>query len=271
MINSKKKKMKNYLSKIAMLFLSLAMLHACKSDDDDGGGDPPNPNSENNLILGASAEDILSDDIYNRLVVEFVYVEGFRPEQESIDAFRTFLIERVNKPGGISFVETVIDPPPGEPYNSQEIRDIEDANRTRFTNGDELAVYVFFSNGSSFGDTQNSVTLGSAYRNTSMVVFEKTLRSLVVNNSNFDLGILEITTINHEFGHILGLTNILDDDIHDDHEDPFRSKHCVVEECLMFFEAQAPTRSMMDRLMRMAEAPQLDPLCIADLQAKGGK
>ena len=254
---------------LLILFSTLA-LTACKDDDSDTNTPDEDPNAANKLALGASSADLLSAGDFSRLVVELVYAEGFRPQQETINTFRDFLNQRLNKPGGITFVETVIDPPTGAPFNATEIREIEDANRTQFNNGNTIAVYVFFSNGSAFGDTQTAFTLGTAYRNTSMVVYEKTLRDVSVDNPNFDLGVLEITTINHEFGHILGLTNILQDDIHTGHEDAVNNKHCVVEECLMYFQAQSATKEMMGRLSR-ENLPQLDPLCIEDLQAKGGK
>lgn len=252
-------------------FVLLIILSACKSDDGGDSSPEEDPNADNKLALGVSSGDILTASDFQRLVVEFVYSEGFRPRQETIDAFRTFLNERVNKPGGIIFVETVIDPPTGAPFNATEIREIEDNNRTQFNSGNTVAVYVFFSNGSAFGDTQTGFTLGVAYRNTSMVVYEKTLRDIALDNPDFDLGRLEITTLNHEFGHILGLTNILGDDIHDDHEDIINRKHCIVDSCLMYFEAQRSSREMLRQVFRNDEVPQLDSLCIADLQAKGGK
>ena len=263
--------MKNFPIR-ALLLASLMLVFSCKSDD--GGDTPPeeDPRAENLKTLGASAAELLSNDAFQSLTVEFVYAEGFRPQQATLDQFRTFLEERVNKPGGIRFVETLIDPPPGAPYNSQEIRDIEDANRTQFTNGTNIAVYVFFSNGNAFGDTQTSFTLGSAYRNTSIVVYRKTLVDIVLQDPDFDLEILEGTTLNHEFGHIFGLVNILDDDIHNSHEDTVNRRHCIVEECLMFFEAQAAGRSMLSRMKSLNTIPVFDTeLCIQDLQSKGGK
>lgn len=262
--------MKKLNLKLLSLFL-LIILSACKSDDGGDSTETEEPNAGNNLSLGVSAEDILNGGNFPRLVIEFVYAEGFRPRQETIDAFRTFLNARVNKPNGIVFVETVIDPPTGAPFNASEIRQIEEDNRTQFNTDNSIAVYVFFSNGSAFGDTQTGFTLGTAYRNTSMVVYEKTLRDVSLDNPDFDLGELEITTLNHEFGHILGLTNILGDDIHTDHEDGVNRKHCIVESCLMYFEAQRSSREMLSRVFANQDVPQLDELCIADLQAKGGK
>lgn len=253
-----------------LLLFSLFALTACQEDDSTVTEPEEDPTAGNKLTLGASSGDLLTAGDFDRLVVEFVYSDGFRPRQETINNFRAFLDERLNKPGGITFVETVIDPPTGAPFNSSEIREIEDANRTLYNTDNTLAVYVFFSNGNAFGDSQTSFTLGTAYRNTSLVVFEKTLQDVSIDNPNFDLTALEITTLNHEFGHILGLTNVLQDDIHSGHEDPNADKHCIVEECLMYFQAQAATKSMMSRMSR-ENLPQLDELCIEDLRAKGGK
>jgi len=252
--------MKTSFSKFLLLLSIIILVTSCKKDDDTV---IDNSKAENLLGLGESAEDILSDDIYKSLVIELVYSNGFRPEQRSIDNLRQFLNERVNKPGGISIVETVIAPPTGKPYTTQEIREIETENRTRYTREDQIAIYVFFANGNAQGDTGSSVTLGTAYRNTSIVVYQETLQGLDV-----DRFLVEATTLRHEFGHMFGLVNILNDDIHTDHEDPDNNKHCVVENCLMFFASTIPSTipDPMD-----SDIPQLDALCLADLQAKGGK
>ena len=244
-----------------LLILSVVLLFtACQKDD---SGETDNERTENLKSLGASAEDLLSDDLYTRLVVEIVYSNGFRPKQLTIDTFRTFLNQRLNKPGGISIIETVIDPPQGEPYTVSEIRDIESNVRTRYTNGNEIAVFIFFANGNSSNDTDTSVTLGTAYQNTSMVIYEETLQSLPQ-----DLFLMEATTIRHEFGHILGLVDITGDDIHPEgHIDPDSSKHCIVEGCLMYFASTIPSNITNPMV---SDIPALDPLCIEDLQSKGG-
>ena len=252
--------MKNHFTRFLLLLSIFLVIASCKKDDDTV---MTNERALNLLGLGESAEDILSDDIYKSLVVEIVYSDGFRPEQRTIDNLRRYLNERVNKPEGITIVETIIDPPAGEPYTTQEIRDIETANRTKYTVDDQIAIYVFFANGNAQGDTGSTVTLGTAYRNTSIVVYQETLQSLEI-----DRFLAEATTLRHEFGHMFGLVNILNDDIHTDHEDPDNNKHCVVEDCLMFFASTIPSTipDPMD-----SDIPALDALCLADLRAKGGK
>ena len=87
----------------------------------------------------------------------------------------------MNKPGGIQYIERVIPDQAGAPFSIEEIREIENANRSVFNQGDDLAVYVFFSNGASENDTNNSVTLGTAYRNTSIVIYQKTLEYIFLD------------------------------------------------------------------------------------------
>jgi hypothetical protein len=257
--------MRNFSQRLLILLLVTLATVSCKNDDDANAEDPK---AENRRGLGTSAEELLSDDIYTSLTVEFVYSNGFRPQQRTFDTFRPFLERLLNKPDGISFVETVIERPGGAPYSTQEIRDIEDEYRTRYTEGDNIAVFVFFADGGATTDTNTSVTLGTAYQNTSMVVYQETLQNLNGTSNGPDLFLLEATTLRHEFGHILGLVNILDDDIHTLHEDPDNNRHCIVEDCLMYFESTVPGNIPVPM---KGDIPVLDPLCLADLQAKGGK
>lgn len=260
--------MRPFPIKLFLLLFTIMAIYSCKKDDSPEE-EMIDPLAENKKALGESGEDILSNDIYKSLTVELVYSEDYKPTQETIDNFRAFIMARVNKPQGINFVESVVAEQPNDPFSIEEIREIEDRLRTKYTEGDNIAIYVFFSNGSSTNDTQTTVTLGTAYRNTSIVIYERTIK-VITESDPIILPLLESTTLNHEFGHILSLTNILGDDIHQMHEDQAHLKHCFVEECLMYFDANNVTRARLERMMRRMEVPELDPLCIEDLQAKGG-
>ncbi len=259
--------MRKIAGKIMLLLGLFFVLFACKSDDTEEIVE--DPTAENKKALGTSAEDILSSDTYNSITVEIAFPPTFGPTETAKINLRNFLEERINKPGGINIVETPIPLQDGSPFSISEVRDIEDEVRTQYTEGNDIAVFIYFSGGKSSNDTQTTVTLGTAYRNTSIVIFQSTLKTLTQSNPS-NLPVLESTTLNHEFGHILGLTNIQEDDIHIDHEDPVNQKHCIVEECLMYFDATSVTRSMLDRMLGRGMVPVLDPLCIEDLQAKGG-
>jgi len=232
-------------------------VNSCKKDD--SADITVDPKAENLKALGASAEDLLSDDIYESLTVELVYTSSAKPTETSMIAFRNFIDSRVHKSGGIHFVETEVPDQPGAPFSLNDIKAFEEEFRTQYTEGNDIAVFVFFSNGSSSNDTETTVTLGTAYRNTSMVIYEKTLRTVTQSDPTL-LPILEQTTLEHEFGHILGLVNIQNDDIHTVHEDPMATKHCIVEDCLMYFDATNVLRSQLGRFLLRASVPQLDPL-----------
>ncbi|MBA3986053.1 MAG: membrane metalloprotease [Flavobacteriales bacterium] len=259
--------MKKILSKLVLLYLAISLTSACKSDDNNLA----DPTIANKQTLGTSAVDLLSSVEFKSLTLEFVYSEGFGPEPGTINSLLTFLEERVNKPQGITVVENVIATPTGAPFNIEKIRAIEDANRTIYNDGENLAVYIFLSNGKSSNDTPTKVTLGSAYRNTSIVIYKKTIQDIAISN-NFNISLAEKTTLQHEFGHLFSLVNIQLDDIHQVHEDTQNNKHCQVEDCLMYFETTTGRSAIVKMFQNKSSVVrQLDSLCIEDLVAKGGK
>lgn len=260
-------KMKTICSRLLIPFLALFVLVACKSDDNNS---PEDPTLANKQTTGSSSEDFLRDTKFTSLTLEFVYADGFQPEAGTISDLVSFLEERLHKPGGITVVQNVIPPPDGISFNINKILEIEEEHRTIYNNGSNLAVYIFFSNKSSSNDTPNRVTLGSAYRNTSMIVYKKTINDVAISNG-INIPLAERTTLNHEFGHLMGLVNLQLDDIHQVHEDTQNSKHCMVEECLMYFETTGNRTAISTALLRKSKVSDLDPLCIEDLQAKGGK
>ncbi|MFT5751434.1 MAG: hypothetical protein ACI86L_000935, partial [Dokdonia sp.] len=147
-----------------------------------------------------------------------------------------------------------------------EIVAIEDEHRTVFNNGDEIGVYVFFSNGNSSSNSGNSVVLGTAYRNTSMVIYQKTFIDLAnQSTTGINRTLIETSTLRHEFGHIFGLVNT-GTPLTSAHEDQNNTRHCNVEECLMYFQ----TVTNIFNNSNLSSIPDFDPLCIADLQANGG-
>ena len=258
-----------YLALIAILVVS-----SCKSDDssgdnaDDGG---PIVGADNKLPLGESAADLLSADSFTALEVELVSIEGFNPRAETVTNLRTFLEERLNKPGGVNIIERSISSIGDAPFSTAEIIEIEDQVRTSFNNGTTISVFVLFTDGVSVNDTQFNKTLGTAYRNTSVVIYEPTIREFSNDPTEPSRVGLESTTLTHEICHLLGLVN-LGTPLTSDHEDPLNGRHCVVEDCLMFFQTEVQGGiPKMSKNMTASQTTPLDPLCLADLEANGGK
>ena len=259
------------MKRIATILFIIFSVIACSSD----GGDTMTPGEEdgdvtagNKKSTGTSSNDLLSDVTYKSLVVEVLYVNGYEPTQTTLNNLTTFLGQRLKKPSGITIQTKSVASPGNSPYTTQEITSIEDTHRTQYNTTDKIAVWVFFADGESANNSGSSIVLGTAYRNTSFVIYENTIHGLSDSSLEPNRSVLETTVINHEFGHLLGLTN-LGAPMQTNHEDVDHVKHCNVESCLMFWSAE--TGDGIANLISGGSAPQLDAQCIADLQANGGK
>lgn len=246
--------MKKIIAVFALVFL---VLTSCSKDDAES------VKSNNKKTLGTSAHDLLSEDKFDSMLIEVVYVEGFEPSAAAITNFVAFLNSRIHKSGGISVEKRAIASPGNITYTNAQIIAIEDANRIHYNDGSQIAVWAFFADAKSSADTSTSVVLGTAYRNTSFVIYQNTVQKM--SNSSFKpiRTVLETTVINHEFGHILGLTNV-GTPLQSAHEDADHKRHCKVSSCLMYWESESGN-------ILGGAIPQLDAQCIADLQANGGK
>ncbi|MGY3794864.1 hypothetical protein [uncultured Aquimarina sp.] len=247
-----------------LLFLSFIVV-GCSDDDENTF--VPNGETSNTRPLGTSANDLLSDTNFRGLTVEIVSVEGFAPTSTAVNTFRNFLEDRLFKPDGITINQRTVASSGLSPFNIEKIREIETAERTAFNAGDEITVYIYFADGTSDTDNGNRVTLGAAYLNTSIVIYESTLRNLSSNPNAPMLSTIEAATLNHEFAHLLGLVNI-GTPLQSPHENTVSRGHCNVASCLM--EAAIEFETGMMGLIGNS-VPTLDPLCIADLQANGGR
>ncbi|SCY91932.1 hypothetical protein [Flavobacterium caeni] len=253
------------LNSLLALGLIFAML-GCSKDDDGTivNGIDRTPNLQ---ATGSSAHDFLSDSRYRSLVIEVFYVDGFRPQTQTLTNLKNFMQARLHKPDGITIIETQIASPGLAPYDINEVAQLESAIRTKYNAGNILTMYLFFADGGTATDTASQFILGSAYRNTSFVMYETN-----IHNSSGGVGQpsrvgLETTVILHELGHLLGLVN-LGSPMQTPHEDGAHPKHCTNENCLMFWEAGG---SGILGMMIGGNLPQLDADCLADLQANGGR
>ena len=248
--------------RIVLQIISFSLLLSCSNNENL---DNTNGIINNQQAIGSSSKDLLTDKTFKSAVIEVVYVEGFEPTSAAINNFVSFFNARAYKPNGINVVLKSIPSPGTSPYSIQEIADIESANRTKFNTSNQIAIWVFFADGQSTTDTSTSVILGESYRNTSFVIFEKTVQTLSNSPLEPNRTLLETTVITHEFGHILGLTN-LGAPLQSNHEDAVHLNHCNVSSCLMYWSSETGKN-----LGSATTAPQLDAQCIADLRANGGK
>ncbi len=257
------------------LLAVLTVFSNCSKDDDNGPEPIVIDKSPNLRGTGDSANEILSNDNYNMLLVEAAYVRGFRPTEEAMVEFTNYLRERTFKEE-IEVIYRELPSSGEESFTLQEIADLELENRTAFNNGTTLAIYLYFADAPSVDDKEDEglVTLGAVYRNTSMVIYEQTIRRLAVSSVQISNADVESATLNHEFGHLFGLVDLGSPPVND-HEDTESANHCNVEGCLMRAELQfgSGIMGMLEKRASkgLAVAPGLDAECILDLRANGGR
>jgi len=269
----------NVLTKIRLLALagSLVLTISCsKNSDDNVVIDPGGIDKTANLLAtGDSANDILSNDTFTKLLIEIAYVNGFQPTMESMNNFQAFLQARTFKQD-IEILYNELPSPNEAELSLQEIADLESDNRTAYNEDSTLAIYIYFADAPSEDDDPNegTVTLGAVYRNTSMVIHESTVRDLAQQSSQITNADVETATLNHEFGHLLGLVDLGTTPVND-HEDPNATHHCDILGCLMRAELQFGSGIMGMLSSRVskgnAAVPGLDSECILDLQQNGGR
>lgn len=153
------------------------------------------------------------------------------------------------------------------PFSIEEIADIEKKERQQYNTGDEIVVWIYFADGKDEEDNNEKRTLGSAFRNTSIVVYEKSIENFANQRGAPSKEILEATTLEHEFGHLFGLVD-LGAPLLSDHEDPENDHHCKVSGCLMNAELEFGS-GIVDVVNN--GVPELKDACLQDLQAAGGK
>ncbi len=309
------------MKKSTIFFLSLFFIAflACNSSDDDivltdddQSGGPQSPIElfpENFQATGSSANDILSNNNFSSITVEIAFVQGFRPTQEAIDGFEDFLQLHSFKEN-INLVFTELPSPQEADLTLQEISDLEIENRTVYNDGDNLGVYIYFADAPSENDDldEGLVTLGAVYRNTSMVIYESTIIALASNSNVVTATDIEGATLNHEFGHLMGLVNLgtvaindHEDTTTDDNGNVVGNNHCNVPGCLMLAqlsfnlpsirqnisfgkeqglksECSLNGHQLLEQLEINAAAssnsdivPVLDPECRLDLSGNGGR
>ena len=266
--------MKNRFLAIFIMFLGLAV--SCSKDSDEDGTNPVKIDKTANLkATGDSANEILSNSTFDKLHIEIAYVAGFRPTSTAMTDFVSFLKQHSFKQD-IELIYKELPSPNEEKLTLDEIFNLEKENRTIYNDGSTLAIYIYFADAPSEDDIEDEelVTLGAVYLNTSMVIYEETIRTLANKSSLVSVGDVETATLNHEFGHLLGLVDLGSTPV-SDHEDVDAENHCNVAGCLMRAELQfgAGMKKMLENRASkgIADAPGLGPECILDLQANGGR
>jgi len=248
------------MKKIFYLLLIVFTTIQCTKESTVPGNQPIN--ALNILSTGKSAHDLLSSNSYASISIEIQYMPGMELLPESVNNLLNFLKTYLDKPGGITITQKQVSSFAADTVSLREVADFETANRSLYTKDNSIAVYILVS------DANNSspVVLGTAYLNTSIVLYEKSIRTHSNGPAEATREKVESGVMEHEFGHLMGLVNDGTPMV-TPHEDPGHEHHCANTNCLMYYEIET------SRLTGVANnvVPSLDANCINDLKNNGGK
>jgi predicted Zn-dependent protease len=243
------------------LLLIVLLLAGCSKKDSYVNN--PGASGLHNRPVGASANEILSSSKYSSLKIEVQYMTGYPPDAAALNHLQNTLSALINKPSGITIVTKEIPASSNTILSVNDIENIEKNNRTAFTSGGELAICILYTN----GNYTDGNVLGIAYKNTSIVIFGKTIYYNSGGLGQASRTKLEATVLEHELGHLMGLVD-LGSAMQTGHKDAAHGSHCNNSNCLMYYASE--TSDILGFLIT-GNIPPFDTNCRADLQANGGK
>lgn len=249
--------------KIFFKVLLLAFLFTTCSKKTYYVNNPDAPDYLHNRPVGESANELLASGKYTSLKIEVQYMTGFQPDAAALTHLQTTLSNLLNKPSGITIVTKEIPASSNSFLSLSDVISIERNNRSAFTTGTELAVYVLYTNGN-YSDPN---VLGIAYKNTSVVLFGKRINDNSGGIGQASRTKLVATVAEHELGHLMGLVD-LGTVMQTNHKDAAHGNHCSNTDCLMYYTAE--TTDILGFLLT-GNIPSLDANCRTDLTSNGGK
>jgi len=259
------------MKKVIFILLAVFLFIGCSKDSDNDDPKKSIDKSANLQTTGSSANAILSNTDFEKLAIEIGYVQGHMPSDDAISGFVNFIKARTFK-NNITVTYKQLLSPNEETLTLQKIADLEAENRTVYNEDKTLAIYIYFADSPSDEDKpdEDAVTLGAVYRNTSMVIYEKTIKEIAAKSVLLTEAALEETTLNHELGHLMGLVN-LGSTMVNDHADTEAQNHCNVDGCLMSAQLKFAAGAKKMLLASKNAPPAIDSECLADLKANGGR
>lgn len=216
---------------------------------------------------GVSANHFLADSNYSHLILEVDYMPEYAPNARALDSLKAFFEQRLRKTSITIKEPTEIPSGNQNRYSANDIRNIEEAERSTYSKGDTLASYMVIVD----GKYSEQDLLGIAYYNTSNGFFGPSYEDASSGVGAPSRYQIEAISFRHEFGHLWGLVNIPNSgtEMQTFHQDTEHGNHCDNDQCLMYYASER-TQLIANELSGNGITP-LDANCKADLAANGGK
>ncbi len=102
----------------------------------------PSINTDNNKIVGASSNDLLSTAKFSSLKIEIQYMPGYQADASAVNNTVDFLKSLMNKSSGITVTQQQLTASGKSSLSLNDIATVEQQNRTAFNNGSQMDVYI---------------------------------------------------------------------------------------------------------------------------------
>lgn len=228
----------------------------------DDAGEPPTqapapPPIDDAGGVGVNGRAILRAAV-PRLIFEVDVQEGVAPSQAALDHLTAVAGGVVDKPGGIRLAGGNTFASDRTEWTRDALREVTAANRSQFSSGDAVVVYVLYVRGGFFRDGGQTGSIGVAYSASEFVVFPQRWQSLT-NGLLGGSDAIERAVLVHEFGHLLGLVNLTYQSPID-HEDPDNPGHSSNRGSVMYWAIES------DAIAQVFNGPPPDRFDDADRQ-----
>ncbi len=255
--------MKKQIRFLLYLVLTSGLFARCTQESTDF------PEEEDNILKDSTIKpnDFLSEDQYDQLVVQLVYIEGYKLDSKSNYHVTAFLKQRLHKSGGVTFSAKAVESPEQSSYSISDLRELEKTHRTHTTTDKTVTAWIMIVDGNYSEDEGDAKTFGVAYGPSSIALFGKTIHEFSGALGQPSTHVLETTVLLHEFCHVLGLVDNGTPMV-ENHLDTQHGKHCSNKNCLMHYAAE--TSDFITNFFA-ASVPSLKEQCLNDLKNNGGK